>query len=489
MIIVMAIVSVAVFILAFQGFGVARVTYGVKVHIEDAISIIRSKDLDERTREEEIQRVSLKLFGSFFSIIFRSILMFVAAFIPIGAGHLLEIADMSDVLRLLTRVDVIVVFTIVMSLGYFLKGRMKRSTASDYQVNYSAMDRLLHWIAFSLPSTQFIASDIENSVFRSVYRSAKADNPIFITSLPRAGTTLMLEVFSQFPSLASHSYRDMPFVMAPVLWSKLSGRFHKNSELRERAHADGMMIGYDSPEAFEEIIWRFFWPEKYSDTRIQLWSEKDVKSEASSFFREHMKKIVALRRPERLSDGRYISKNNGNIARLDLIGQMFPNANILIPVRQPLEQAYSLLYQHKNFTKMHKEEAFVQKYMADLGHYEFGALHRPIAFPELESFTSDRDPLALDYWLGYWIAAFQHIHIHRDKVTFISYEDTCVHGKRTVSELCRKFNIPTEGMLDTVVSLFRAPSPPKGNRESCDSELLNYAEELYKTILADSNTD
>ena len=483
--IVMAIISVAIFILAFQGFGVARVGYDVKVHIEDAISIIRRKDLDDRTREKEIQRVSLKLFGSFFSIIFRSLITFLAAFIPIGAGHFLEIVDMKDVLRFLSRIDIIVVISIVITLWYIIKRQIKKSTGGGYQVNYSAMDRLLHWIAFSLPSTQFIASDIETIAFSSVYKSVKAGNPIFITSLPRAGTTLMLEVFSQFPSLASHSYRDMPFVMAPVLWSKISGSFHKNSELRERAHADGMMIGYDSPEAFEEIIWRSFWPEKYSDTRIQLWSEKDVKSKASSFFREHMKKIIALRRPERLSDGRYISKNNGNIARLDLIGQMFPNANILIPVRQPLEQAYSLLHQHKNFTKLHKEEAFVRKYMADLGHYEFGALHRPIAFPELESFTSDRDPLTLDYWLGYWIAAFRHIYTYRDKVTFISYEDTCVHGKRTVSEVCRKFDILTEGMLDTVVSIFRASSPPKGDRKSCDSELLYSAEELHKTLFAD----
>ena len=28
----------------------------------------------------------------------------------------------------------------------------------------------------------------------------------------------------------------------------------------ERAHGDGMTIGYDSHEAFEEVLWRAFWP-------------------------------------------------------------------------------------------------------------------------------------------------------------------------------------------------------------------------------------
>ncbi len=184
----------------------------------------------------------------------------------------------------------------------------------------------------------------------------------------------MLDVLHRFPSLATHTYRDMPFVMAPILWSRLSSAFRKRVEPRERAHGDGMQVGYDSPEAFEEIFWRAFWPEKYTDIGIALWGADDIKDEARTFFVEHMKKIIALRRPDRVRDGRYISKNNGNIARLDLIGRMFPEAKILVPVRHPLEHAASLLRQHRNFIEMHKDEAFIRRYMADLGHYEFGEL-------------------------------------------------------------------------------------------------------------------
>ncbi len=152
-----------------------------------------------------------------------------------------------------------------------------------FQVNYAALDRFLHRIAFSTPSIQFTAADIEKKVFSAVYGAVEAAQPIFITSLPRAGTTLLLEVLQCFPSLATHNNRDMPFLMAPVLWSRLSSSFHKRAELSDRAHGDGMQIGYDSPEAFEEILWRAFWPEKYSETGCRSGGPPTAKTKPTPF--------------------------------------------------------------------------------------------------------------------------------------------------------------------------------------------------------------
>jgi hypothetical protein len=219
-------------------------------------------------------------------------------------------------------------------------------------------------------------------------------------------------------------------VMAPLLWSRLSASFRRPAELKERAHGDGMEVGYDSPEAFEEILWRTFWPGKYSASGIALWDDRDIKPDARTFFVEHMKKIVALRRPDRPRDGRYVSKNNGNIARLGLIRKMFPDAKILLPVRRPIDHARSLLRQHVNFLEMHRESRFVRDYMGDIGHYEFGELHRPIAFPGLEALTSGRDPKKMDYWIAYWVAAFEHVLTHRDNVLLVAYEDACLHPER-----------------------------------------------------------
>ena len=55
----------------------------------------------------------------------------------------------------------------------------------------------------------------------------------------------------------SPTYRDMPFILAPGIWQKICKISHRDSELQERAHGDGVEIGFDSPEAFEEIFWPF----------------------------------------------------------------------------------------------------------------------------------------------------------------------------------------------------------------------------------------
>jgi len=352
-----------------------------------------------------------------------------------------------------------------------------------FEVKYSTLDRLIHRLAFGHLSLQFTAADIEKYTFASVYEGIGTEKPIFITSLPRAGTTLMLEALYRIPSLATQIYRDMPFIMAPLLWSRLSSIFRKNSNLKERAHRDGMQVGFDTPEAFEEILWHAFWPEKYTQDRIELWERNDEKKEATTFIVDHMKKIIALRCHSRTGGERYVSKNNANIARLDLIRYMFPDANFLIPIRDPFEQTASLLRQHKNFVKMHQSEPFVRHYMEDIGHYEFGDLHKPIAFPGLNAWISKRDPQTINYWVAYWIAAYEYVLSRRDSAILFSYEQTCLNARSELSEIFEQLNVNSEGMLDSISALFRSPPPAQADPAVVDPLLREAARELHHELL------
>jgi hypothetical protein len=357
------------------------------------------------------------------------------------------------------------------------------------ELNYSFLDRLIHRIAFAAPPVQLIAADAESALFRAAFDGVDGGRPIFITSLPRAGTTLLLEALHQFPSLAAHLYRDMPFVMAPMLWARLIGTFRKPAELRERAHGDGMQVGYDSPEAFEEVLWQAFWPEKYGADGIALWQAADAKEQASAFFAQHMKKIIALRRPDRPRDGRYISKNNANIARLDLIHNMFPGASIVVPFRNPVEHAISLLRQHRSFTRMHAEHPFVRRYMADIGHYEFGALHRPIAFPGLGELTGGRDPLGADYWLAYWIAAFDYVLARGERIILVSYEAACLDGRNALAGICARAGIADDGALSAAAGRFSEPPPPRGGEVAVDPALRDRALALHAALIEAARTE
>ena len=103
----------------------------------------------------------------------------------------------------------------------------------------------------------------------------------------------------------------------------------------------------------------------------------------------------------------YLSKNNNNISRLISITKAFPNCLIIIPFRDPIQQANSLLSQHKNFTKIQNENKFVKSYMTYLAHHEFGAIYRPFEFES--NFETNFDFNSLEYWLEQWIIAYTYL--------------------------------------------------------------------------------
>ena len=90
-----------------------------------------------------------------------------------------------------------------------------------------------------------------------------------------------------------------------------------------------------------------------------------------------------------------MSKNNNNLLRLESIIKSFPNCLFLIPFRDPIQQANSLLLTHQNFSELHKKNNFIKKYMRYLVHYEFGANHMPQEFSQNINKSLDANSIAL----------------------------------------------------------------------------------------------
>lgn len=354
-----------------------------------------------------------------------------------------------------------------------------------FEVNYTRTERLIHRLAFASRSVQLAAEDIESQVFARSFRNTTAARPIFLTSLPRAGTTMVLEVMHRLPGLATTTYRDMPFVMAPMLWSTFSKPFQRRGNLRERAHGDGVEISYDSPEGFEEVIWRTFWPENYLSDRLLCWQVQDTKAEATDFLHRHMKKIVALRRPDE-PEARYISKNNANIARLALLARMFPDGTFLVILRNPLEHATSLHRQHMNFVQRQTADKFVGRYMSDIGHFEFGAMHRPIDFAKPESIHDSYGTDHPDYWLAYWISAFTAVEaacgdLDR-QIVLANYERLCADGVSAFGEICECLGLDTGGALAGACAQVH-PVRFRADPTAFDANLVSAAKALHARLL------
>ena len=293
----------------------------------------------------------------------------------------------------------------------------------SFDNTYGAVDKLLHRLAFATGHAQIGAADLESKLFRRELEPIELVDPVFVTALPRAGTTILLEILARTPTFATHTYRDMPFVLTPMLWNKFSAPFRKPGEPRERAHADGIQISLDSPEAFEEVVWKAFWPDRYRAASIEPWADCS-NGEFAEFLASHMQKVVALRARDEPTVSRYASKNNLNIARIPALWDAVPDAIVVVPFRDPLQHAASLLRQHQRFTKLHAEDRFASRYMAGIGHFDFGEHLKPVDFGGWLADRRDLDTMCLAFWVEYWRAVYRHVlqHAGAERLHVVGFE-------------------------------------------------------------------
>lgn len=304
---------------------------------------------------------------------------------------------------------------------------------SDY--NFTA--RLLHQIALQKPVAE-VSFDIENL---SVKKKDKqfAGNHVFVSGLARSGTTILLRYLYQTGAFKSLTYLDMPFVLMPNIWKKISYK-KPSTEVKERAHKDGIMVGFDSPEAFEEVFWRVFCGEQYiGNNRLQL---HEVDDDILEKFKAYVNNILLS--SDSAKQSLYLSKNNNNVLRFKSIQKAMPNASIIVPFRDPLQQAFSLLTQHNHFSKKQSEDKFSLKYMDWLGHFEFGLNQKSFYLGDEEVFKemADYDKTDINFWLVNWKNYYKYVNEHYTENTlFFNYDAFCRHPQLVIDKLFEKIAV------------------------------------------------
>jgi len=353
-----------------------------------------------------------------------------------------------------------------------------------FKNQYTWIDRLLHQVGFNTGQLQISIADIEEIIFAKRLESVQINRPVFVTALPRAGTTILLNILVNSGEFASHTYRDMPFVICPMFWQSFSRHFYKMDIEQERAHGDGLTISAGSPEALEEIIWKIFWSKHYKHGQIKPWEEINDPV-FIDFMRDHVRKIVAIRSDDIAQNSlRYISKNNLNIARLRCMRKIFPDCIIIIPFREPLQHAASLLKQHIRFLDMHKKDKFSQKYMKAIGHYDFGENHRPINFDNWLSGNNESDPLMLSYWIKYWIACYRHIiSMRANHIHMISYSNLIERPSEALEKLNSVIQLEDSSLLLGQASSLKVPKIHTNSVSDIPENLLETANELYRELI------
>lgn len=348
--------------------------------------------------------------------------------------------------------------------------------------DYSFVDRMLHRMAFAHPILQRALGEIESDIFASKFEATQASRPVFVAGLPRAGTTLLLEMLYRTGEFATFTYREMPFVLAPLFWASLTKSSRKTGKARERAHGDGMEISVDSPEAFEEVAWLSYLGDKYlKEDRLLPLGPEAVTGEFRDAFVKLARKLSAVHSVSG-EKKRYLSKNNANISRIGALRSIFPDATIFICLRDPQSHVRSLMTQHQRFLSMHDKDAFARDYMKWIGHFDFGANFRPIDFTGRGA--TAQQVAGPDFWLRYWIDAYTFAEKNTGDVKFVCYEKLFADPGNALSAIAGAAGLGDAEAFTANAKSVRRPTSEDAPLEGADAKLMDDATALYRRLAA-----
>lgn len=288
------------------------------------------------------------------------------------------------------------------------------------------------------------------------------DRPIYLAGIARSGSTILLEALAAHPDAATHKYKDFPCVFTPCWWDGAQ-RNSAPSAARERAHADGITVTPDSPEAMEEMLWMAFFRQLHDPRGGNVLDAAAAHPRFESFYRDHIRKLLLVRRGKR-----YLSKGNYNLTRLQYLRKLFPDARFIVPVRRPESHVASLLKQHRLFCQGEERHPRALEYMRRVGHYEFGLDRRPICAGDPCVTQSIVDLWRQGEEIRGWARSWAHVYgwlaseLGRDErlresTLVVRYEDFCESPAETLGRILAHAELDAAPQVMAFADRIQAP--------------------------------
>lgn len=333
--------------------------------------------------------------------------------------------------------------------------------------DYSDWSKLLHRMVLDHYNISRALFMLEKKLFRK--KSELRNNTfVIVTGLARGGTTALTNLLFASGRFHSLSYNNMPFLLSVNTWRKIYRP--RKSRLKERAHGDNIQFGYDTIEALEE----YFFKTSLSDSFI---SGEKLKQHAidQSIYDDYMQYQSLIRQKDNSSV--YLAKNNNLILRYESLREFNPEFYVFLIFRSPRTHAYSLLNQHKKFSRLQEEEPFSLEYMNWLGHHEFGLNHKVFDL-RLADEKDQFDKNSLNYWIAIWISYYTYVltMIHERNMLLVDYQDLCKRPNELLTLLGEILDMDLSG----------TEKQPYSERElpelDLDPTLLDRSLKLYKKL-------
>jgi len=292
---------------------------------------------------------------------------------------------------------------------------------------------------------------------------------IFISGMPRSGTTVLTHILSKFDNVGGYNYSDLPFYKIPYFWSKFKNLYYLNRKSLSRPHGDGLKIDISSPDAFEELIWSENLTNYKSESFFKFLNEDYENATLEKELLRNANKILKIRKKNI-----YLSKGNYNIFRIRYINNIFKNSFFVICIRNPVDVIKSSIKTHKQFLEINEKNKFFSDEMTELCHFEFGKNRKNISNDNkyVDDYT---------YYLNQWKIIHQLIYekyLNLKNVFLFNFDNFSSNPEKSIFDLSNKLNLKNNDEVSSYVK-FNIKTKDKSESQINDESINN----LYQKLL------
>src|SRR5215469_178543 len=339
--------------------------------------------------------------------------------------------------------------------------------------------------------------NLESKLLAGKLRNASVDRPVYICGLPRAGTTISLQMLSEHPDVGTHKYADFLMPYTPYVWNWIFPKVPVDAMRKPmpRIHRDRISVTRDSAEMGEEILWERFFPHIHDESQRSVLDAATNNPSFERFYREHIEKLLLIRDRKR-----YVSKAIMCVIRMQYLKKMFPDARFLLYVRNPIDHIASLVKQDRIWDEIDRDDPRQIEIIEMTGHHEFGKrqilanLGDASVLREVhELFDYGRNVRArARYWAYVYNFVLQQLASDPElakAVCLVRYEDLCGKSLETIDRIVAHTGLSAEPFAGTRQAYAEKLSLPDYYRPNFTPAELDDIVELTQPVAAQFGYD
>jgi len=322
--------------------------------------------------------------------------------------------------------------------------------------------------------------NLESLMLARRLSTQQVDRPVYICGLPRAGTTITLQMLSEHPDVVTHKYADFLMPYMPYVWNKVFPRIPVDAMKQPvpRIHRDRIQVTRDSAEMGEEILWEHFFPQVHDESKYSVLDASTSNPAFERFYREHLCKLAMVR-----GRSRYVSKAIMCVVRMQYLRRLFPGARFLLYIRNPIDHIASLIKQDRIWAEIEREDPRQIEIIELTGHHEFGPKQVMANVGNPQELHEIRRLFDAGKWAQsrarYWAYVYGFVarQLEADpalasQVCLVRYEDLCGDSLTTIDRIVAHAELDPAKFAATREAYEKKLSLPDYYKPAFDAETL-----------------